>query len=443
MPNQSSFDLEKAISTWRAELACQPGLTPADLRELEIHLRDAFAEFKVKGFADEEAFQLASKRVGPSGAVAAEFAKAAPGRVWAKRLFWLVFGLFLFASYVDIMSNFYSLISGFLISIGVVQFRPEHVSSHGAIFELCSVLFGCGVAAYWLVRGVPRFLARATSSRLRVAGFGVVVFLITFLARFLERWVMFREDSQGFRLLAIELSSFSLIHIGLLLAAICLVPSPGNAAPWRFWRQRVFWGTFLVVYAVFISYLLSATPEYAATASIKIVRSDASANLTPQEVEVYIHQFQSRGIAQRVADLLSPADRRAFMVPFSSQNLSNTDASLVRCLLLYHWAGPGRRAYILQVNVEHPDPHLAAIVADAFAQAFVEIQNADPQLAANGRSFQSLSDASGSVIQSEPKSVLLLVGGFFFGLLSAFAMTLLALAWNHLRLRTPPSPLAA
>jgi capsular polysaccharide biosynthesis protein len=424
MQNPPSFNLDQAIAAWRDELARQPGLTPADLRELEAHLRDGFAEFKAKGLADDEAFQLARKRVGPSGAVAAEFAKASPGQVGASRLFWVVFGLFLFASYDDIITCFHYWLFKFSASVGLVG--PElYRHPQFPVFSPYHELFGYGVAIYWLVRGVPQFLAHAASSRNRVATFGIATILVTSLSG-VPLW-----------------QTNHAIRIFLLLFAWMLAPSPGRPSSQRRWRWLVFGATFLVVFGVFVGYVVSATPEYVATATVKIVRSDASVSSDPQGVAAYLREMEASALALRVADLLSPDDRQAFLAPFTSSNPSNPDANLVDRLLSRRTAAPGRVAYILQVSVEHPDPRLAAVVTDDFARAFVETQNANPQLAAKGVKFQSLNDASGNVFQSEPKAVLLLTAGLFFGLLAAFVVAaLLPLVWESLRFRSAPPQLA-
>ena len=91
MEPRPRFNLDQAVAAWRAELARHPGPAPADLRELEAHLREGFAELQKKDLSDEEAFLIARHRVGPSPAVAGEFAKRAPRPLWRSRGFWVTF----------------------------------------------------------------------------------------------------------------------------------------------------------------------------------------------------------------------------------------------------------------------------------------------------------------------------------------------------------------
>jgi hypothetical protein len=75
MENQTRFDLNAAIESWRNELAAQPNLATDDRRELETHLRDAIAGFQQRGLNDEESFWLARRRVGQPPQLGEEFKK--------------------------------------------------------------------------------------------------------------------------------------------------------------------------------------------------------------------------------------------------------------------------------------------------------------------------------------------------------------------------------
>ena len=75
MENQTRFDLNAAIESWRSELAAQPNLTPGDRRELETHLRDLISESRRKGLGDEESFRLACKKIGQLRQIGNEFKK--------------------------------------------------------------------------------------------------------------------------------------------------------------------------------------------------------------------------------------------------------------------------------------------------------------------------------------------------------------------------------
>jgi len=204
METPPGFNLEQAIAQWRAELARQPGLTPADLRELEAHLRDGFAELQRQRLNDDEAFLLARHRVGPPLPVAAEFAKAAPARVWAPRVFWMAFG----ALVIQLWQTTLSLWSSALWASPSVSGGSLPDSSAGATTTISSsssnayilgfelpgwvgyvvlaliFLLICGgpvlLVGRWLARGKLAGLAQLISTRTRVAVLGATLFLSAF-----------------------------------------------------------------------------------------------------------------------------------------------------------------------------------------------------------------------------------------------------------------------
>ena len=88
MENQTRYNLNAAIESWRQELAAQANLTAEVRRELETHLRDVIAGFQQHGLNDEESFWLARRRVGQPQQLGEEFAKADPAKIWRERIFW-------------------------------------------------------------------------------------------------------------------------------------------------------------------------------------------------------------------------------------------------------------------------------------------------------------------------------------------------------------------
>jgi hypothetical protein len=89
MENQTRFDLNAAMESWRNELAAQPNLTQETRRELETHLNDTVSELRQRGLDDEEAFWLAHRRTGQPEQLGAEFVKANPDEAWRERIFWI------------------------------------------------------------------------------------------------------------------------------------------------------------------------------------------------------------------------------------------------------------------------------------------------------------------------------------------------------------------
>jgi hypothetical protein len=129
MENQTRFDLNAAMESWRNELAGQPNLASDDRRELETHLRDAIAGFQQRGLNDEESFWLARRRVGQPQQLGEEFVKADPAKIWRERAFWMVLAslvLTLCATSVDFVCDFFQgLLFKDSLSIGGLGFFTD------------------------------------------------------------------------------------------------------------------------------------------------------------------------------------------------------------------------------------------------------------------------------------------------------------------------------
>ena len=80
--NTHDETLEPQIAQWRSWLRRRPAIRPADVEELEGHLRDQVAALIDSGLAADEAFLVAVKRMGNLDAVSREFAREHSERLW-------------------------------------------------------------------------------------------------------------------------------------------------------------------------------------------------------------------------------------------------------------------------------------------------------------------------------------------------------------------------
>lgn len=64
MENNSNFNLVERIDLWINDLNSKPYITESDSEELRTHLFDIFEDLKKAGLDDEEAFIIASRRLG-------------------------------------------------------------------------------------------------------------------------------------------------------------------------------------------------------------------------------------------------------------------------------------------------------------------------------------------------------------------------------------------
>nr|WP_101632703.1 permease prefix domain 1-containing protein [Arthrobacter crystallopoietes] len=79
---EQHVELEAQIGRWRGYVQRRQAISPADIDELEDHLREQIADRQATGLDDEEAFLVAIKRLGNLDAVLREFAREHSDRLW-------------------------------------------------------------------------------------------------------------------------------------------------------------------------------------------------------------------------------------------------------------------------------------------------------------------------------------------------------------------------
>lgn len=85
--SSNSFNLEQNIATWRQFVLRRSVITADDADELESHLRDQIDALTHSGLHHDEAFLIATKRIGNLEAVSKEFAEVHTGRLWRNLVF--------------------------------------------------------------------------------------------------------------------------------------------------------------------------------------------------------------------------------------------------------------------------------------------------------------------------------------------------------------------
>ena len=79
-----SFEIDRAIHTWRQFLNTDDALTPDDKVELEIHLRDEIDACLEKGMSEEEAFGFARRATGDLAGIHEAFSAVATEKVFTR-----------------------------------------------------------------------------------------------------------------------------------------------------------------------------------------------------------------------------------------------------------------------------------------------------------------------------------------------------------------------
>lgn len=100
----ASFDLNRSIAAWRGRMQEASVSRVEILDELETHLRDSVSALQSKGLNSEEAFLIASRRIGDHEPLAAELTKVHPGEWITSRLAWMLVGMLGMNFFWDIWS---------------------------------------------------------------------------------------------------------------------------------------------------------------------------------------------------------------------------------------------------------------------------------------------------------------------------------------------------
>jgi hypothetical protein len=174
METKTAFDLNPAIQRWREHLSQSPQFRPENLEELEMHLRDSVAALQGKGLSEEEAFLVATRRIGGAPALAPEFAKVNGQEVWMNRLLWILLGAQLWPmvrSCAGTVAD--TTVIGGLLGLGFdLKFpngNPGFLPVPAILLAAVNLLAlaGCLAAGRWVLRRKGRNLANTAAALLR------------------------------------------------------------------------------------------------------------------------------------------------------------------------------------------------------------------------------------------------------------------------------------
>lgn len=86
------FDIESQIRKWRMTIANSGSITDQNAAELETHLRETISDLQTKGLHEQEAFVVASMRLGTPDEMSNEYSKVNGAYVWKRRIVWMLCG---------------------------------------------------------------------------------------------------------------------------------------------------------------------------------------------------------------------------------------------------------------------------------------------------------------------------------------------------------------
>src|SRR5258708_18983358 len=147
-------------------------------------------------------------------------------------------------------------------------------------------------------------------------------------------------------------------------------------------RERVWYivVVFLVIFSSVVVFTLSQTKLYQATASVQIFRREAVVmqvqSVTDTEIKssedlnTQVKVLESAAIVQQVASRLTGEDLRQFLAPYEKSN-QKTGVSPVRIILGNRKISPFRLSLVVAVEYTHPDPAVAAKIANLFVDEYI------------------------------------------------------------------------
>ena len=189
-----------------------------------------------------------------------------------------------------------------------------------------------------------------------------------------------------------------------------------ETSPHRNWRDYVLiirermWYVlvvFLVVFTATLVYTVSRTKQYTAAATIEIMRRDAvvmkvaevrdSELRGPEDLNTQVKLLESYAIIQKVSERLVGAEAKSFMAPYETGG-SGDPITPREILGLNRTVVPVRQTRLVAIAYTHPDPEIAAKVANLFVDEFVSY-NARQRMSESMKAVEDLRNRAESQSQ--------------------------------------------
>jgi polysaccharide biosynthesis transport protein len=148
-------------------------------------------------------------------------------------------------------------------------------------------------------------------------------------------------------------------------------------------RERIWYilAVFLILFLAALFYTLKQTKLYTAAASIEILPREAvvmqvqevrdSDLRGPEDLATQVKIMESGAIVQRVVARLTPEETRSLMAPYLDGG-NDDPISPGEVLALNRKVVPMRQTRLLQMVYTHPEPEMAAKMANYFVEEFMQ-----------------------------------------------------------------------
>ena len=153
------FDLEQHIQNWRQQLLQHESVEPTEIRELESHLRETVDEL-LAIVEPNEAFLLATRRVGSPDAIALEFSKINGARTWTRRTQWMLVGYLAISLGLGLIGTFSKGAVWFATYLGAPIWIAGAFSSLGIIVGVMTLMYFTWSVTYGNALGMQTIASR-------------------------------------------------------------------------------------------------------------------------------------------------------------------------------------------------------------------------------------------------------------------------------------------
>jgi hypothetical protein len=114
------FQLKDSIENWKQKLSNSNSFTSSDIEELESHLLEEVDLLKEKELTEEEAFYVASSRLGSVELLSSEFTKINTNSIYLKRIAWFLGGYILISFIQQLIAAFSLLSTSYLYTLNTL-----------------------------------------------------------------------------------------------------------------------------------------------------------------------------------------------------------------------------------------------------------------------------------------------------------------------------------
>jgi len=179
------FDLNEQINRWRGNLAQSETLGSSDIDELESHLREEIENLTTLKLSDEEAFLIATYRLGSTDSLAGEYAKINRSSIFRRKFSLMITGILAYL----LATHFATAISKDCVLLaansGITGYRSLGFIGFGSQILTLMTTFFLGYFICRFILQIPglRKQIKELTTRMRLLTVLLVFLIMTFVYR--------------------------------------------------------------------------------------------------------------------------------------------------------------------------------------------------------------------------------------------------------------------